>query len=855
MKKTLPKRGLLKPWFVPDYSMDEIDRASFQAGPAPLASRATGVKLRKPGSRATRHAPPDTLSLDGEWQLAEGGDARQRLKIDWSDAIPAEVPGSVHSALVAAGKLPDPTFGRNQEIAQKASYKTWWLKRTFKRPEGDGPFTLVFHGVCNVCAVWLNGSKLGGHEGMFGGPEFDVTGRLREENTLVVRLDAIPVEGDPTNNTSWQHTVVFNNVYGWHYSQCPSLGVWRRVELSQEPTVSLQAPYVTAQDIDGTADLVVHLVGEGMWSGVLSGTIEPENFKGETLTFRAPAKGRGSKSMHLRFRIPDPQLWWPNGMGAQNLYRMTLAFQPDGGGRADGRHFTFGLRTIEMAPFPEGPRPEWYDWTFVINGKPTFVKGTGWCTMDPFMDFRRERYDRFLSLARDQHCQMVRAWGSGMPETDDFYDLCDAYGLMVLQEWPTAWNSHNTQPYDILEETVRRNTLRLRHRTSLVMWGANNESSNPFGKAIDMMGRLSIELDGSRPFHRGEPWGGSNHGYPCYWGRQHLDAACGMTSRFWGEFGAACMPPTESVLRYTPKDEQAAWPNVDPKGGFAFHTPIFNRVEGVSRLTQYARYFVPDDADIDQFCVGSQLAQAIALRHPLERARTLWPNSTGALYYKMNDNFPAASWATADWYGAAKIGHYWVQDAFAPLHACCLFDRLNHQGTPLSAQVFLLDDLDVLADKSWTVLIRAFDEKLAECARWENTGKGSIGSPHKFPDALMPYGTTNHTPLFIVAEVLVRGRLADRTFYILNVEAEKGSLFTRPKTTLSLRAKGKRATVTNTGKRPAIAVNIERPGHLDTFTVSDNFFWLDAGESTTVQVSDTDGLRVSAWNVKQTEVM
>ena len=109
---------------------------------------------------------------------------------------------------------------------------------------------------------------------------------------------------------------------------------------------------------------------------------------------------------------------------------------------------------------------------------------------------------------------------SGMPETDEFYNLCDRYGIMVMQEWPTAWNSHREgwQPYPLLEETVRRNTLRLRNHASLVMWGAGNESDRPFGKAIDMMGRYAVELDGSRPFHRAEPWGGSVHNYDCDWG-------------------------------------------------------------------------------------------------------------------------------------------------------------------------------------------------------------------------------------------------------------------------------------------------------------------------------------------------
>ena len=94
--------------------------------------------------------------------------------------------------------------------------------------------------------------------------------------------------------------------------------------------------------------------------------------------------------------------------------------------------------------------------------------------MDALLDFSRERYDRFLSVARHQNIQLIRAWGGGMPETDAFYELCDEKGIMVMQEWPTAWNSHETQPFGMLEETVALNTVRLRNHPSLVMWGGGN---------------------------------------------------------------------------------------------------------------------------------------------------------------------------------------------------------------------------------------------------------------------------------------------------------------------------------------------------------------------------------------------
>ena len=203
---------------IPGGSLDEIDIKSYAAGPPPMGSKALMITLESGTISHPGGAP--VLELDGTWQMAEAGAERARLKNDWPDAISAQVPGSVHAALVAAGKLPDPTVGRNQVTVAKASYKTWWFKTTFRKPAGMTGERLVFDGVCNRCTVWLNGVKLGGHEGMFGGPVFDIASRLQDTNTLVVRLDPIPSENDgwflkqSSNNTSWKKTVVFNNVYG-----------------------------------------------------------------------------------------------------------------------------------------------------------------------------------------------------------------------------------------------------------------------------------------------------------------------------------------------------------------------------------------------------------------------------------------------------------------------------------------------------------------------------------------------------------------------------------------------------------------------------------------------------------------
>ena len=838
---------------VPGKSMDEIDIESYGAGPAPMESKAHMVTLKSGGVSHPAAAP--LLALDGFWLMAGGGGERARLADNWSDAIPAQVPGSVHAALVAAGKMPDPIMGQNQTIVAKASYKTWWFKTTFRRPAGTTGERLVFDGVCTRCTVWLNGVKLGGHEGMFGGPEFDIASRLRDTNTLVVRLDPLANESDDwrVRNASWKKSVVFNNVYGWHYSDCPSMGIWRPVRVEGAPAVRMEHPFIATRDLKtGTMDLAVALAGGSKkWSGTLAGTIQPENFTGASRRFAVQVRSTTAKrDLHLRFRIPKPQIWWPVDMGKPNLYRLTLSFVPDGGGQADSQSFTFGIRTVEMAPLPAGPKPDKFNWTFVVNGRPMFVKGTGWCTMDPLLDFRRERYDRFLSLARDQHCQMIRAWGSGMPETDDFYDLCDRYGIMVMQEWPTAWNSHEVQPYDALEETVRLNTLRIRNRASLAIYTGGNESDKPFGKAIDMMGRLAIELDGTRAFHRGEPWGGSQHNYDSYWGRQPLDAHLRHEADFYGEYGLACFPVYESVQRYLPDNEKQLWPPPE-HGAFAFHTPVFNWGKCLSRIGQFANTFAPRNATMEQFIIGSQMAQVVCLRHQFERARSRWPHCTGALYYKMNDNFPAASWATADWYGAPKMGHYFMQQTMAPLHAVLHFNTIHNLGMWFDQPVFLLDDADRLKGRAWLVTVRVYDGALREIKRETYDGRGSIRSPLNLGRFELDTARTDNAPLFFVSEVHVDGQPADRTFYWINYEFDRGCLFRLPRTTLSMtldKSNGA-VVVTNTGTLPAVGVNVGRPGHLDTFTASENYLWLDAGERRTIRVDTLDGLSVGAWNV------
>ncbi len=330
-----------------------------------------------------------------------------------------------------------------------------------------------------------------------------------------------------------------------------------------------------------------------------------------------------------------------------------------------------------------------------------------------------------------------------------------------------------------------------------------------------------------------------------------MDRYVNLKADFFGEFGLASLPVHESVLRYLPDEEKTKWPP-DANSAFAFHTPVFNVSGDMSRLKQYANYFIPKDAGMEEFIIGSQLSQAVGLRHTLETARTRWPYCTGALYYKMNDNQPAASWATVDWYGAPKIGHYIVQDAYEPLHAAVIFSTMKMAGTPYNLPVFLLDDANALEDASWKVVVRAYNDQLVLIKDpKEFAGQGYIISPKQLGVFRLTFEETETIPLLIVSEVHKNNKLVDRTFYWTNYEYEKGCLFALPETQLELTIlKNNQVIIKNTDDLPAVAVDVSCPGYLDTFTISDNYFWLDAGEEKTVTVSVTNGLTVRAWNCK-----
>lgn len=825
--------------------LDLIEKEAFAAKSSPFD--APKVPLKKCNEFILPKSTCKTLSLNGKYQMISGTDDIP----DFSESILADIPCTVQTALFNAGKIPDPMFGKNDKFAREAAYNIWWFKHEFIYDGGMHSPTLHFDGVCHKALFYLNGTLLGEHTGMFGGPDFKVGNLLKKHNTLIVKIEVSPTDRKKYSeyadfDEGWKNGVVVNCVYGWHYACIPSRGIWADVSLVDTPDCRFERPFIFTEDYKN-GKIGVCLKCEGAGKGALKIKVSPHNFQECEQFFIGDFNCETGEQLHYTLNINSPRLWWPNGYGEQPLYRFEICIETIDGCVQNFEEI-IGIRQIEMRPIDDTPNPENYNWRFFINGKYIFIKGTNWCTTDALLRCTEERYDRFLSLAKHQHLQLLRAWGGGLPETDYFYRKCDELGLMVQQEWPTCWDSPKTQPADALIETARIHTIRLRNHPSLVRWAGGNELSATDEPAVREMAKTAFELDGTRPFHRTSPYAGSLHDYSTFWLMEEMDHALNLRAPFIGEFGMASCPNYESVARYVPKEELSHTINRNTKNCFNYHTPRFNEFywpdeyNDMDHLLMRSKEFL-EIKTVKDFILGTQLAQGVGIRHTLEAQRADSPKAAGVCYYKLTDVYPACSWSTVDYYGVPKIPYYIIQDAFAPLHAMLTIRSINACDR---YPVTLLDDLLTANGKECTIEVIALNDKaqIEERSEFTATATESVQVFGEY----RPSTRAKENMRVLCIRLFVDGVLVDDTFYLQNYKKDIGCLTRLPSTSLNLTVENNFAVITNTSSVAAVGVFIENKEHDTEFTAERNFLCLLPKESRKIAVSHTQGLSVRALN-------
>ncbi|MGC8780393.1 MAG: beta-mannosidase [Anaerolineae bacterium] len=421
-----------------------------------------------------------TQSLTGPWQFRRAGTD------EW---LPAQVPGGVHTDLLALGRIPDPFVADNEKRVQWVAESDWEYRRTFSADAAllaEEKVFLVCDGLDTLAEVRLNGHLLGQTDNMFRRYEWEVKPLLRAgENELAIAF-ASPVRyvtarqaGRPLRGVSQAieggpHLRKAPCQFGWDWGpQLPPIGIWKEIRLEGRSVARLADVHIRQRHDEGKVRVQVKAQVE-RWADVpLSVVVRVITPKGTTITRTADVDAQGVAVVSVPIR--GPQLWWPNGYGEQPLYKVEV--EAIAAERAvDAAAYQIGLRTIELRQQPD----QWgKSWQFVVNGVPIFAKGANWIPADSFPTRLSDAHlEHLIRSAAAAHQNMLRVWGGGLYEDERFYDLCDRYGILVWQEFIFSCSIY---PLDdpAFVENVRseaiQNIRRLRHRACLALWCGNNE--------------------------------------------------------------------------------------------------------------------------------------------------------------------------------------------------------------------------------------------------------------------------------------------------------------------------------------------------------------------------------------------
>ena len=666
--------------------------------------------------------------------------------------FPVTVPSTVLTGLVANNVYPDPYSGMNNMLIPDASdefnkeynleqfsylpndpnpwKKSYWYRTSFTVPEADRGrhFQLIFKGINYRAAVWLNGNQIADSTrmaGMFAEYSLNVSRFINAggENVLAVRIypldypglpsaeqlkalgDFYP-NGGPTGDIGKNVTMLCS--VGWDWVppvRDRNMGIWLPVYLRTSGPVTIgNARIVT--DLSSLPDTSQAKVSVSFTlfnhtgnneSGRVTVSISPENFQGKSIQFSKNVKisKGGSYVLDLNtentkeLNIRNPNLWWPNGYGNPDLYRIRLQYSGNAG-LSDDTTFLFGIRTVGTKAVDVNGT---WRRDFYVNGRRIHLTGGAWV---PDMMLNRDslRYDYEMRLCRNSNINLVRIWGGGVTPCDEFFDAADRYGLLV---WSDFWITGDTQgefkgspDWPLEGEVFRKNVmstiLRIRNHPSLLVWTGGNEG-HARQELYDFMRNSIISHDGTRPFIPSssgfaklpEGWaaswpdnlpGGVYSGGPYTW-RDPKDyyrrAIAGRDWVFKDETGIPSMPPYNILPKIIP---DLVWDKTLPfplNHTWGYH----DAATGNGRWDLYYSEMVNrygEAKSMEEFCDKMQLMNAMGYQGIFEAAGHKLNEIGGVMLWKLNAAFPSVVWQVYDWFLQPNAGYYFMQNACEPLH-------------------------------------------------------------------------------------------------------------------------------------------------------------------------------------------
>lgn len=665
-----------------------------------------------------------TISLGGkDWQLKgtapyvplrensmETGKPLEGIT-SWMEA---EAPGGVTLALYRAGHIQHPYVGMNSLACEWAESRWWIYRKSFGRPAMPSKRVLLrFHGVDYTCMVYLNGKLLGEHEGMFESFSFDITDQYRDAESFVleVLILNVPSEMGQIGRTSLTSTQKARFGYKWDFgTHLVNLGIWQDVELVLEDAAILD-------DMSVTTDVLADGAGAMAVTGAVR---EHQPLEQATVKVLCTREGRpcgeasGQPDADGRFaidlRVENPELWYPNGMGAQPLYDITVRLEARD--TLDEKRYHLGIRHVEYCQNEGGPEDA-LPYTLRVNGRRMLIKGVNMPPMDHiYGDIPEEQVDFQLQRAVEMNVNMVRVWGGGLIETERFYDACDRLGLLVWQEFIQSSSGIDNIPSELpgflvlLEKAARCALAQKRNHTALVIWGGGNElmDAQRIPQTMDnpnlrMLAGLVREMDPTRLYLPASPSGPSKwinpqpglshdvHGWWQYQGNpEHYRFYASSDSLLHSEFGCDGMSSMQTVARILPQ-VPAAPRRMHDDDLWRFHGDWWCTYDREMRM------FGPVP-ELSRYVMLSQWMQAEGLRYILEANRRRMWRCSGSLIWQFNEPWPNLSCTSLmDYYGHPKMAYYAARDAFSSFHVFFTYPRLDYApGELVEGDLYLAAD-------------------------------------------------------------------------------------------------------------------------------------------------------------------
>jgi beta-mannosidase len=821
----------------------------------------------------------ERMDLTGAWQLRAADD---------DELIAAQVPGCVHLDLIAAGKIPNPFWRDNEKLVQWVSGRAWCYSREFDITSEllqQDNVVLRCDGLDTLATIRINGSELVRTANMFRWYEFDIKALLSAgTNRIEIEFAPALLHTRELQKQRYIHAWLSREEgvnyirkeacnYGWDWGpKLVTCGIWKPIQLIAWSGLKLGAVQIEQHHVDGKVELTIRadLHGVSTLAAQLHVTIELDGVQQAA----AVAEIDGAQQQ-LSLTIDKPSLWWPNGMGAQPLYQVSVELRDSAGPPVDSWQRRIGLRTLRLERHDD---EQGQSFGFSVNDVPFFAKGANWIPADAFVTrLTPPDYRALLESAGDANMNMLRVWGGGIYEADEFYDICDELGICVWQDFMFACACYPTFDEDWMQNVrieAEQQVRRLRHHACVALWCGNNELEQglcgpewtihqmPWSEAArlfdGLLGEVVAANDAHRDFWPGSPHtpvgdrklcndpnSGDAHLWSVWHGREPFEWYRSSRHRFCSEFGFQSFPEPRTIAAFAaPEDQNISSYVMD------FHQRSW---VGNGIIMSYMLAWFRQPKDFDSFVWLTQIVQGLAMKYACEHWRRQMPHTMGALYWQLNDTWPGPSWSSIDYFHRWKALHYMARRFFAPLLVSMVEDVSKRQ-VEIWATNDSGDQFDATLELAITdVAGETLFEQSLQCVLDPRSSR-LVHTLH-VPDAIsreLDWGHISSVPQLTPGGAPVETGVGPRDIMIwaelkpghdMEASASRNQLtFAKPKH-LELRdpdfevqwdASGSVPGFTITCKYPALFVWFEMPGLEARF--SDNFFDMRPGKAVPVFV-------------------